>query len=587
MKKFKKALLSILSLVLVAVLSIGGTLAYLTSQDSDVNVMTMGNVKIAQHEYERAKNEDGTYKTDTIDDRTSYVLSGFTQDKPLYPAVADPSTYASGWDSIPVRMSQVDSYGGMNVFAEPNAQDKFVTVENTGRSDAYVRTLIAIEIGEGNANLIGTNYHALAWNSTGIGAIEIDNNKYYLFEYVYTGAQLSDGSWRHENGVLPAGDTSYPSLSQVYLKTAATNEDCEALDGNDNGKLDILVLSQAVQTKGFADAKTALDKAFGTPSEKAAEWFGGMTAFDTWDGTADTSWFNGPADYTLTTAEQLAGLAKIVNAGETFKGNTITLASDIDLVNKEWTPIGNSTNKFQGTFDGNGYTINNLMITGNNNYVGLFGYTINGVIKNVSLDNASVSGRVGVGTIAGSPYTSKYENIKVTGDIKVNGLSYVGGVVGRNAYADLTNITLDANKGSYVKANSVENGTAYRTYVGGVVGFMGEGKHTVSNVKSNIDVIGSTTDVGGITGIAHYGNSFVNCTATGNVTITGAENADDAEEIGGIAGVWHNGGADVKFENCKFTGKLSANITEGIDLSDNTITGKAYSTSGSGNLIIK
>ena len=56
MKKLKKFLLSTLSLALVAVLSVAGTLAYLTSEDSDVNVMTMGNVKIAQHEYERAEN---------------------------------------------------------------------------------------------------------------------------------------------------------------------------------------------------------------------------------------------------------------------------------------------------------------------------------------------------------------------------------------------------------------------------------------------------------------------------------------------------------------------------------------------------
>ena len=52
MKKFKKVLLSILSLALVAILSIGGTIAYLTSEDSDVNVMTMGNVKIEQIEQE-------------------------------------------------------------------------------------------------------------------------------------------------------------------------------------------------------------------------------------------------------------------------------------------------------------------------------------------------------------------------------------------------------------------------------------------------------------------------------------------------------------------------------------------------------
>ena len=75
MKKFKKFLLSVLSLALVAVLSIGGTIAYLTSEDSDVNVMTMGNVKIAQHEYERATNEDGSVQVDKYDEELAELES--------------------------------------------------------------------------------------------------------------------------------------------------------------------------------------------------------------------------------------------------------------------------------------------------------------------------------------------------------------------------------------------------------------------------------------------------------------------------------------------------------------------------------
>ena len=278
--KIKNILISALSLVLVAAVSIGGTLAYLTSEDSDVNVMTMGNVKIAQHEYERATNEDGTYKTDTIDNQTSYVLEAFEQGKVLLPIVGDPSLpgnsaeYA-GYDAIPVRMSQVDSYGGMDVFAGKNAQDKFVTVENTGKTDAYVRTLVAIEVGTASPELIGISYHK-TWTVNNIGVVEIDGNKYFIKEFVYNGAQLSDGSWRHEDGILPAGDTSYPSLSQVYIKSAATNEDCEKLDGNGNGTLEILVLSQAVQAEGFADAETALNAGFGKSSEYAGEWFGGV-----------------------------------------------------------------------------------------------------------------------------------------------------------------------------------------------------------------------------------------------------------------------------------------------------------------------
>jgi len=285
--KMKKLVGTLAVGALAATLAIGGTMAYLQDTDSDVNVMTLGNVKIEQHEYQRVVNADGTFATnDNIDNQTSYVLEAFEQGKALLPIVGDPNGVpdgsgwpTAGWDTIPVRMSQVGSYGGMDVFAGKNAQDKFVTVENTGKTDAYIRTIVAIEVGDADSGLIGTSYHN-TWTENQIGAIEIDGNKYILTEYVYAGGQLSDGSWRHEDGILPAGDTSYPNLSQVYIKSVATNEDMEAIDGNGNGVLDILVLSQAVQADGFADAQTALDTAFGKVSEKAAEWFANIANYD-------------------------------------------------------------------------------------------------------------------------------------------------------------------------------------------------------------------------------------------------------------------------------------------------------------------
>lgn len=109
-----------------------------------------------------------------------------------------------------------------------------------------------------------------------VGAFSIDGVNYELFEYIYLGGELSDGSWRHKNGILPAGDTSYPNLSQVYIGHEATNEDLEALDGNKNGLLDILVLSQASQLGGES-AKATLDEAFGeVNAENVAKWFGEM-----------------------------------------------------------------------------------------------------------------------------------------------------------------------------------------------------------------------------------------------------------------------------------------------------------------------
>jgi len=300
--KIKSILLTGLSFVLVAALAIGGTLAYLTSQDFDKNVMTLGNVKIEQHEYQRV-GEDGNYQTKEIDGVYSYVLEDFEQDKPLYPIVGDPSLSGdgyAGWDETVVRMTQVDSYGGMQVFAGKNAQDKFVTVENTGKSDAYVRTLVAIEVGSADPSLIGTSYHQ-TWTKTAVGTVEIDGNNYYVIEYVYSGA----AGVRHENGVLPAGDTTYPNLSQVYLKSAATNEDCKALDGNGNGTLDILVLSQAVQAAGFADAETALNTAFGQATASNLK-----------------GWFSENAVSTV--AELQAALDDAVD------GDTIVLADDIE-----------------------------------------------------------------------------------------------------------------------------------------------------------------------------------------------------------------------------------------------------------------
>ena len=93
---------------------------------------------------------------------------------------------------------------------------------------------------------------------------------------------------------------------------------------------------------------------------------------DTWDGTADTSWYTGhesDTEYYITTAEQLAGLAQLVNAapGKTnFVGKTFYLKNDLDLSGHEWISIGTVRGgncpeySFCGVFDGQGHVISNL-----------------------------------------------------------------------------------------------------------------------------------------------------------------------------------------------------------------------------------
>ena len=377
-----KKLLSIaLVVVLLAGIAVSGTMAYLMDTDSDVNVMTLGNVYIEQHEYERELNDDGSYKTGDVDNQKSYILQPFTQFKPLLPIVGDPSSpvgyqYA-GWDKeATVRMSQVKSYGYMDVFAGKNAQDKFVTVENTGRTGAYVRTIIAFELGgittDRFAEIVGTSTRSTddktnfnqPWLENEVGVVEIDDNNYVVVEFVYHGAKLDNG-FRHENGVLPAGDTTYPSLAQVYLGSDATNEDVEKLDGNKNGTYDILVLSQAVQTEGFADAKTALNTAFGEANADNVEaWF-----------EDDETGVNVPV--LVTNSEELV---KALEAGE-----DVVLTDDVkidpaNMSNAYGTTGINVTNG--QTIDGNG---NTLDIRGANGTWDSGINTTGGLIKNITV----------------------------------------------------------------------------------------------------------------------------------------------------------------------------------------------------------
>ena len=309
---------------------------------------------------------------------------------------------------------------------------------------------------------------------------------------------------------------------------------------------------------------------------------------------AKGSCYKGTIIYFISTVEQLRALATEVNGGTTFSGMQIKLSNDIDLKSEEWTPIGRKDKAFQGTFDGCGYTISNLKIergvnnSSSNADMGLFGFTSDGKVMNFTLYNAFVKAGIDVGAIAGTPYTSSYSNITLAGDVKVEGYSYVGGMFGKNVYKGMENLTVRVNEGSYVKAES----ETYRTYVGGVIGFMGEGNIIISNVESNINVTGSTCDVGGITGIAHYGNTFENCICTGNVTLVNANDAGDQLEIGGIAGVWMNSSAGkVTLRKCNFTGTLKSALN-GVDKSEevagNRLTGrKYYPNSNEGELIIE
>ena len=237
----KKKLAATLSVVLILGLATLGILAYLTDTDSDVNVMTLGNVAIEQIEQER--NADGKLQEFTGNNKDS---DGNAVDndgrKGLYPLTP-------GYDE--------GDLGEDNLWhTENNAVDKLVSVANTGESAAYVRTWFAFEYGNETVfekvklNINETDW---TWDWDTATVEEIKGVKYYVVNAVY-------------NKALAATDTPTEySLKQVALDSAATNEDCETLDGNKNGTYDILVFSQAVQTAGFENRPAdALKTAFGS-----------------------------------------------------------------------------------------------------------------------------------------------------------------------------------------------------------------------------------------------------------------------------------------------------------------------------------
>lgn len=288
----KKRIVTIALVVALLATCFAGTYAYLTDTYEVKNTMTLGSVAINQTEWERVV-VDGNWVLTGETDKYGYTpekLQPFTQDKPLNPAVFtdddgikydDRATNGNGGEHQQ-SWGQIGAPGANQLFDDSvkNVIDKFVFVTNTGKNDAYVRTIVALEQGsitaENFQNIIMTNsdYKSSESNYSGhwereVAATDvvIGGTEYYIFVFTYCGPTSNP------TGILAPGAASYPSLLQVYMKPEATNEDVVAIDGNANGKYDILVLSQAVQAAGFADAATALDTAFGdVTATTAATW---------------------------------------------------------------------------------------------------------------------------------------------------------------------------------------------------------------------------------------------------------------------------------------------------------------------------
>ena len=229
--------------------------------------------------------------------------------------------------------------------------------------------------------------------------------------------------------------------------------------------------------------------------------------------------------YTVTSADGLMNIAKLVNGGKT--DINITLDKDIDLTGKEWTPIGTGySNKYTGTFDGGGHTIKGLTVTTNDQFVGLFGYLNRaGTVKNVVMEGVQItSNQIYGGSIGGVVGYSwgTIENCSVSGS--VSGTVYVGGVVGVQIGGSITGCSSSAT----VKGTVDVGGVAGQTNSSATLTACYATGNVIIEMDSKKNIAG-----GSLVGM-NAGSSLLACYATGNVTSTGSSTG--YMHIGGFLG---------------------------------------------------
>ncbi|MDR0767656.1 MAG: InlB B-repeat-containing protein [Methanosarcinales archaeon] len=228
-------------------------------------------------------------------------------------------------------------------------------------------------------------------------------------------------------------------------------------------------------------------------------------------------------------------------------------------------PIGDSLTPFTGKFNGQNHTISNLNLVSAAGYTGLFGCTDSAEIKNVILDNVTIS----------------------TSD------SYAGSLTGQ------TDNTIVENCHVYGKLTAVITGDESYEELRYIGGFVGEGLNsTFSDCSASIDITGTTAGgtgrvdfyrFGGFSGDSR-GSSYIDCHASGNITLTAAGfDIFSLSNAGGFSGSVY----DSTFSNCSSSGDITGGF-DGRDvrfITSSGFTGYAYGSTFSncsslGNIIV-
>ena len=356
--------------------------------------------------------------------------------------------YQDAKSDVPVDALQDAVKGAMAAYYA-NAQ-----LENTGLTEQQVKTII--------------NDAFAKVSFTGVSAEQVKA----IVNAAVSGTSTLTKS--QVQAIVDAAQAKNLSLAQVTKAIAdATPKDYATLkDVEEINKANAKIVA-AIET---------LDKKASTLTAKQVEEI--MKAV-TWQGGGVTTWFDAATydsakEYTLTTPEQVAGLATLVNGGYNFEGKIVTLVANNETENsltlpekENWTPIGNTRgSEFKGTISGGTDTTKPLVIKG---------LTLNeqfNAVKNGYLINCSSTGnmdKVGVGFVAYLGEGAKLSNIVFEDvnvnikDTKMDGICF-GVAVGYLDGGTIENVTI---RKSSTEGATNKISTVYRT--GGLVGAAANG----------------------------------------------------------------------------------------------------------------
>lgn len=304
-----------------------------------------------------------------------------------------------------------------------------------------------------------------------------------------------------------------------------------------------------------------------------------------WSGSTDTKWYDNKPNATefyISSAEELAGLAKIVNYGtDSFEGKTIYLMNNIQLNNtidwenwgkdtvglNKWTPIGNEKNMFKGVFEGNNHCIKGLYMVDlkrGTYYQSLFGTLNKGTIRDLGIEESYQYGGYDSGSIVGKIfYNSLVENCYSTGNM--DGFTVNGGIVGSASGSTINNCVYKGNiSGGYVggisgwsSQTTIKNChnygnvcgnplASYNLKIGGIVGELASSEMTNTLKCYNYGKVYSDCNrriayIGGISGgsVSNYSNCRIDqCINYGEISYSNSSNQN--AYIGGISGIGIN-----------------------------------------------